>query len=95
VKPFYLFLVLLLEGDGYMRKMILLVVATGLIGLLNTGCSTFEGVAGDPGETYTTRYNMPAERIVPYNSQEIDNKESPGEVPVCEGVASREGFQCQ
>lgn len=75
--------------------MMLLVFAAGAINLLNTGCSTFEGVAGDPGETYTTRYNMPAQRIVPYNSQEIDNKENPDEIPVCEGVTSREGFQCK
>lgn len=57
-----------------------------LILIIFTGCNTFEGVAGDPGETYTTTYNTPGLRIVPYNNQHVDVNEPVQEIEICEGL---------
>ncbi|MBX9852083.1 MAG: hypothetical protein K2X86_10025 [Cytophagaceae bacterium] len=64
-----------------------------LSGLTLLSCS-FGGIATNPNETYTTTYNFPAERIVPYNNPFIENKANSEDVTICTGKASRNGFKC-
>jgi hypothetical protein len=57
-----------------------------------SGCNTFEGIAGDTGETYTTTYNTPGLRVVPYNDQNVDVNEPVQEIEICEGLVKGDGI---
>lgn len=71
------------------KKVLNLFFATASI-LAISACSTFEGVATYPGEAYTTTYNMPAERIVPYNNPYQVRGELK-RVEICEGLIRADG----
>lgn len=59
---------------------------------INSACKPFEGI-GNPGETYTTRYNIPGERIVPYtNPHELYG--GPEVEEFCNLVHTEEGVTC-
>ena len=65
-----------------------------LTGFMLFSCS-IGGIATNPAESYTTTYNVPGERIAPYNNPFIENKANSEDVTICEGTASRTGFKCE
>lgn len=73
-----------------MRKITSIVAITILFGIGLVSCNTFEGIATNPGETYTTTYNLPGERIVPYNNPavNISTTAPEDEFGICEGLVA-------
>ncbi len=74
-----------------MKNIIITAILAGTLGL--SACS-FQGVATNSGETYTTSYNLPGEKISPYNNPASDNKVDEEKIKVCQGNPDKKGFKC-
>lgn len=59
-----------------------------------SSCNDFR-VAGNVNKTYTTEFNYPGTRVVPYNDPHYENKAQNKKINICEGTADKKGFKCK
>lgn len=75
-----------------MRGNSLLIILAGLF--IFSACSNFGGIASN-SKTYTTDYNFPVLKTVPYNDPTVENRApAKKEVQICKGRTDSTGFKC-